>query len=84
LSTLHEILIHEIGHHVDAEHDISNQPDIMREWLEKSGSFKHVNIKNDPSEYFAFGFEMYHADRSLDKNVYPVLWSSIDRLVDKK
>ncbi|MHA2045175.1 MAG: hypothetical protein ACW99G_10290 [Candidatus Thorarchaeota archaeon] len=88
LPIIHEILIHEIGHHIDAEECSSDDSLLVAEWAEKSGSFVHVDIHKEPCEYFAIGFEKYHSPDHSSGNItpksHPILWNIIDRISVKK
>jgi len=88
LPRLHEILIHEVGHHIDAAEGASDEIKMLSEWRRKSGSFEHTDIKREPCEYFAIGFEKYHSpDHSsgdLTLKSHPILYRVVDKIHRKK
>ena len=81
---IHETFIHEVGHHVDALEDVSNDPDLIAEWRLKSGSFFHADMRRDPSEYFAIGFERYHTGGNITSKSHPYLWFKVNEIHNKK
>ena len=88
LSHLHEILIHEIAHHIDARECVSTEKDLVGEWMVKSGSFIHSDIKRESCEYFAIGFEKFytpdHSSGNITEDSHPVLWHSLSQIHSKK
>ena len=82
---LHEIFVHEVGHHVDEETDwFSGDPLLVGEWALLSGSMVHARIRSDASEYWAIGFERYYTGGDMTAQSHPFLWSFLDRLHRKK
>ena len=77
---MHQIFIHEVGHHVDAEGGFSDDERLRGEWSKKSGSFVHVDIKNDPGEYWAIGFERWYTTDLFALKDHPVLCGLISNL----
>ena len=83
LNTLHETLIHELGHHVDDREDISDRNDFVREWKKLSGSFAQYDMQSQPDEYFAHAFTEYYVNRRGMAQRYPLMYRYSKQIHDK-
>ena len=89
LDRVHQVFVHEVGHHVDELEGFSDKQELIDEY-ETHGSIMGEEydllggISGDyqVGEYFALGFELYHSHRNgMNRcNSYPALFSVIDEL----
>ena len=90
LDRVHQIFVHEVGHHIDEQEGFSDLQMLKDEYDTHPGVLSAslgVCFDNDPaglegdgrySEYFALGFELFHShDCGLNKLSYPVLHAII-------
>lgn len=77
-------LIHEIGHHVDANEGISEDPKIISEKSKRARYLSDAYARKDVGEYVAVGFETYYfggtAEKERMKRLNPQLYDRIAKI----
>lgn len=78
--TLHTTMIHELAHHVDFQNGIYEKKNIKKEWKKKRNRFVHINIRKEPCEYVAIGFEKFYTEKKLLKKEHIELYKEINKI----
>lgn len=81
-----EVLIHELGHHNDFLNKISSDDEFVKEWKLRRNKFSkyHKDMRKDPAEYFAVGFEKYYLESKEFFKKHPILYKKIKQTLKTK
>lgn len=84
---IHRTFVHELGHHVDAEHDICHRPKVIVEKPQRSRHMADPYARKSLGEYIACGFETYYfgsrPHRGNFRRLNPKLYNVIHYLHQK-
>lgn len=81
---IHRTFIHELGHYVDEEHDISHRPKVITEKPKSAKFMPDSYARKSLGEYIACGFEVFYCgsrpQRGAFRRTSPKLYNVINYL----